>query len=160
MGFAAIAAAALLLVLLPEKERSVSTLNWLPLSAEGPSLRSSVEAIANKDLAAGLDAYAARDLDQAITLLERAEASEQMETIRKIFLASALAWSGNHAEAVSVLQTINLRTLPDPWGGEAHWTLYVALEKSGQTASADSLLRILAQERGDVGDRARRLVQP
>jgi hypothetical protein len=135
-------------------------LNWLPLSAGGPALRSSLEITTDKDLAAGLDAYGARDLDQAITLLERAEASGQLETARKIFLASALAWSGDHAEAVSLLRTVYTPILPDPWGAEARWTLYVALRESGQTASADSLLSILAQERGDVGDRARRLSQP
>lgn len=151
-------AAAILLVLVWPQEQGApnAALRWLPISAAGASVRASVEAISNQDLAAGLDAYAARDLDRAIRVLQTTEATGQQEAARRIFLANALAWNGEHADAVSILRTVDAWTLPDPWGSEARWTLYVSLRECGQEAAADSLLRVLAQERGEVGDRARR----
>lgn len=157
LGLVAIAVVLILLVWPHQKERQALTLYWMPVSSEGSSVRSTAKAASNPDLAAGIDAYAARDLDLAITLLQGAQTSGQNETLRKVFLASALAWSGNHADAVSILRTVRAQTLPDPWGSEARWTLYLSLRECGPKATADSLLRVLAQEQGEVGDRARRL---
>jgi len=106
----------------------------------------------------GLQAYEARDLDNAIELLAGQEAAGLQETIRRIYLGSALALKGRSAEAVSVLRTVRAQTLPDPWGSEARWTLYVVLRECGSQSAADSLLRVLARERGQVGERARRFL--
>ena len=117
--------------------------------------RAAVEATSSEDLAAGLEAYGDRDLEGAIDLLRSAEASGHLEEIRKIYLGSALAWNGAYPEAVSVLQEVSARTLPDPWGSEARWSLYVALKGSGWQRGADSLLHILSEESGEIGERAR-----
>ncbi len=154
------AVAAILLVILWPHLQEISEkdhLVWLPTSMGNLQVRAAAEAAAQHDLAAGLDAYADHDAERAISLLQKAEASGQLEMLREVYLGSAYALSGRHADAVSVLRAVRLQILPDPWGSEACWTLYVALKESGQQAAADSLLQVMAEERGEVGDRARRL---
>lgn len=146
----------LLVILWPrQQEGPASSLRWIPTSSGGLQMRAAAEAAASDQLAEGFDAYSAHDVARAIELLQGTEASGQLETHRRVFLGSALAMNGEYVEAVQVLTSVRARTLPDPWGSEARWTLYIALRESGQRVAADSLLRILASERGDVGDRAR-----
>lgn len=156
LGLAA-AAAIILMILWPHPQEIPGTvlLHWLPGGSSDLQIRATAETTENEELSAGFDAYVERDLGQAISRLQSAEASGQLEILRRIYLASALAWTGKHAEAVAVLRTVPADILPDPWGSEAQWTLFVALKESNQAAAADSLLRVLAGERGEIGERAR-----
>jgi hypothetical protein len=129
-------------------------LRWLPESTGDLQIRATTEAV-DADLAAGFEAYANHDAQTAIALLRDAEATGRLEMLRKIYLGNALAWEGKYTDAAGILRTVRARILPDPWGSETRWTLYVALRESGDQAAADSLLRVLATERGEVGDRAR-----
>jgi hypothetical protein len=61
---------------------------------------------------------------------------------------------------VEILEPVRFSSVPEQWGREAHWTLFVALRGAGRDASADSLLRILAERPGEVGERARRILEP
>ncbi len=115
-----------------------------------------------EDLRAGLEAYENRDFERAVEALRTArepELDRVHQMVRDIYLGSALAGMGKYEEAVEVLREVKLQLVPDPWGCEARWALYVALRGCGQEAAADSLLRVLASEPGEVGDRARRLWQ-
>jgi tetratricopeptide (TPR) repeat protein len=115
----------------------------------------------NEDLKAGLEAYDKKEFEQAIELLEKAPIPEHTahETIRQIYLGSALAWKGEYEEAVAVLDEVPFALVPGEWGKEAQWTLYVSLRESGHQASADSLLHVLSVKSGEVGERARRHLQ-
>ncbi len=132
-----------------------SLLQVLPSYAADVRFRDAVDALDNADLTAGLQAYAAGDLGQAIELLGRAEVTGPIDTVRKLYLGNALAFEGQFHRAVQVLENEASGTLPDPWGSEARWTLFVALRASQRQASADSVLKVLAAEPGEIGDRAR-----
>jgi hypothetical protein len=133
-----------------------SSLHWLPSASEFLRLRAGGEAGEGDELARGLEAYSAGDLRAAIERLEAGEATGPLETIRRIYLGSALAWSGRYAEAAALLETVSPQELPDPWSGETRWTLYVALRGSGRAGAADSLLRVMADGEGEIAERARR----
>ncbi len=156
-GAAAIAAAAVLVILLwprggpPGSEQ----LTWLPVTEENIRFRWAPQEGIDSILVAGLEAYETQDLERATRLLKDASAEGEMELIRKMYLGSALAWQGRYAEAVRILSEVSDPALPDPWGSEARWTLYVALRASGHESRADSLLRRLAEESGEVALRAR-----
>jgi len=134
-------------------------LRWLPESTGDLQIRAATETV-DPTLAAGFEAYASHDAETAIALLQSAEATGRLEILRKIYLGNALAWEGKYAEAAAILTTVRARILPDPWGSESRWTLYVALRESGDATAADSLLRVLATERGEGGERARAEQQP
>jgi len=156
MGLAA-ALAVLLVVLLPRLSGPPGSdrLRWLPTSFNDARFRASTASVPSRAFEEGLDAYSRRDLRRAIRSLEEAQVSEPLETIRRVYLGSALAWSGRFPEAVDVLQDVSDPALPDPWGSEARWTLWVALKGMGRASTADSLLSVLVEEPGDVGQRAR-----
>jgi hypothetical protein len=157
LAWVPVAAAAVLLLIVLRPSPGTKELQLLPTSFEGTRFRASVAA-SSTELEAGLDAYAAKDFRRAERLLDKATISGPLETVRKVYLGSTLAWRGKHEDAAQVLEEVALPTLPDPWGGEARWTLYVSLKEIDQEARADSLLRVLAKEAGPVGDRARALM--
>jgi hypothetical protein len=157
----ATAAAVLFVILWPHQPRDLENdrLRWLPFFFDDLQVRAEAGRDVSEDLIAAFDAYADHDAPTATRLLRGTEATGQLETLRKIYLGSALAWEGNYDEAVAVLHGVRAQTLPDPWGSETRWTLFVALRASGQDGAADSLLAVLAGERGEVAERARRLRQ-
>ncbi len=111
--------------------------------------------IAGPHLAEGLAAYEEGEYDRAVALLSASPVQGPWETMRRIYLASALAMTGRYREAADHLRTVPRADLPDTWDAEARWTLYVALRESSQETAADSLLDVLANEPGSVGERAR-----
>jgi hypothetical protein len=153
------ASVALLLLLGPGVRRDpvVQPLPWLPEIGRSIQARSPLAGAASAELSAGLEAYAAHDAGGAVRLLRRAKASGSLETVRRIYLGSALALDGRYEESVEVLRDTATPDLPDPWGSEVRWTLFVALRSAGYTTAADSLWQVLRREPGEVGERARRL---
>lgn len=131
---------------------------WLPSAAERLNLRNDAEQTQVRDLAVALDAYDRRDLPTAIQALSTVQASGAMETMRLVFLGSALTQAGEYPRAVPILRSVPLNRLPEPWRSECDWTLLVALHGAGEAAAADSILRALADQTSVVGARARRLV--
>ncbi len=109
------------------------------------------------DLLNAIGAYGRRDLGPAIQGLKSFETTGPLESIRLIYLGNALAHQGEFAEAARILRAVLREDLPDAWRDEGRWTLLVALHRTGQRASADSLRRVLAASGGEVGDRARSL---
>jgi hypothetical protein len=155
-GVALAAVVVLLVIRLQLRESSDILICALPTTYDDTRLRA-IAGAAGKDLAGGLEAYAQEDLDRATSLLKKAEAGE-LENVRRVYLGSALALEGRYPDAVEVLQTVPFEVVPEEWRHEAQWTLYVSLKRTGREASADSLLRILAERPGEVGGRARRLL--
>ena len=105
----------------------------------------------------GFAAYDRRDLAAARRLLSAPASSEPLETLRRIYLGSALAWIGDYAETAALLGSVKLDEVPEPLRGEARVCLYAAWVGAGRKASADSLLRLLRAEPGEIGERARRV---
>ncbi|MFC1572725.1 hypothetical protein ACFL6M_03910 [Candidatus Eisenbacteria bacterium] len=161
---AAVVVVLLLLVLGPHLRETSDTPEpaLLPSYAQQLQFRTSPDAESSEKLQAGLDAYDHRDFARTIEHLSSLDAAdlEQVSAIvRDIYLGSALAMSGEYDDAVNVLEEVKFHRVPGVWGREAHWTLFVALEASGRKASADSLLQVLGQKSGEVGERARRLLE-
>jgi hypothetical protein len=162
-GAVAVAVAIMICVLLPQfmGPSPGTDLQMLPLYAFTLETRG-VGDVVPMDLTAGLDAYQRKDFDSAVDFLTRPTLSDldpAEEAIRQIFLGSALAWTGEYERAADVLRTAGLEFVPGQWGREAKWTLYVSLRESGQEGPAASLLHALAEDPGDVGERARRVLQ-
>ena len=128
---------------------------WLPGPGSESRLRDPGASASALDLEAGIEAYEQRDLGAAIRLLSQSEATGQDENLRRIYLADAMLRAGRPADAVDLLRPVPSLTLPEPWGPESQWTLSLALLQTGRTAEADSVLRQLAVEPGEIGERAR-----
>jgi hypothetical protein len=114
------------------------------------------------DLTAGVQAYERGELKQAVRLLRGAGAADlaaESQMFRILYLGSALARSGRHREALAVLTSVaGIDQAPEPWGSRICWTLQTSLRAMGRTQEADSVLRKLSAEPGEVGDRARALL--
>lgn len=153
------AAASLFLMLWLWPHDDPGTSRWLPSPSAVLQVRSGAADAEPPDLAAGLRAYDARDLEEAISTLSLAEGTGPLEDVRRVYLGSALVRTGRNDEAVAVLSGVATRTLPDPWGSESRWNLYLALAGCGRAASADSLLGELAREQTTIGRRARQEIR-
>ena len=155
-----LAAAALALIVLWPREAAPPTEPhpWLPGPGVASQLRDPAARGPADDLQSGIEAYERRDLEEAIRILDSVRPSEEAEHLRRIYLGDALLRAGRAAEAADVLATVPSLVLPEPWGPESAWTRYLALRRSGRTAEADSLLRVLAGEPGEIGERASALL--
>lgn len=110
------------------------------------------------DLRAGFEAYGRRDLSGAVPLLERGRSEGDIESLRRIYLGSALVLSGEPRRALEVLRNLSAEEIPATLRDETGWTLFVALSRAEETVSADSLLTLLGRQPGSVGERARHLL--
>jgi len=154
---ASLAAAALVLLLLPRSVTPPEGLERLPAFAPAPALRSET-ASRSAILSAGFAAYAHGQDEIAIENLQRVEAEGQIEIARRLYLASALAWRDRCREAAALLRGLPLRELPDPWAACGTWTLYTCAREAGLHAEAEALLRALSGEAGPDGERARQML--
>jgi hypothetical protein len=157
-GAVAAGAIVLLLLLLFPTAHDVDSLGRLPAFTQEMHLRAAAEDRATPDLARGVRAYEDGNYAQAIAILQPAKAEGEWETIRRIYLGSALAWCGRHREAAAMLRSISLCDQPDPWSSVGIWTLYASFRKCGMRSAADSLVRVVAIEPGPDGERARRIL--
>ncbi len=153
-GFA-LAAAITALIVLPHRAKMDLGLRPMPAFTELTRMRAEGSASIEAKLAEGLNAYSEARYEQAIPFLrDAAEASARFEMMRRVYLGNALAMTGDHTEAVATLESLPFAVLPDPWAGEAAWTLALSYMESGRMASADSLLALLADQPGAIGLRA------
>ncbi len=159
-GIAA-AAAMLMLVFWPGSQSNVPSelLVALPAYTTDLQFRDAVDGASEQRLASGLLAYSRQEYHEAIALLQDIQVSRQLEMVRKIYLGNALAMTGRYREATTFLEPVSSHALPDPWGSEARWTLFVSWLELGETARADSLARELTEIPRDVGRRARHYLQ-
>jgi len=144
---AVLAAAAVLAVaagvpwLLERSERNERPFAWLPAGAGVVQRAQGTD----PHLVAGLEAYARRDAETAARELAAARASGSAEAARRVFLASAVLRSGDHARAIELLESVNFEfDVPEPWRTEALHTLELAWRRAGRHAQAESLARELA----------------
>lgn len=145
------------LVVVPDRSdrSSESGPFWLPMDAAGLQLRDTGAGDDDEALVAGLRAYAERDLPRAIELLSAIELAGPDEMMRKIYLGSAVAHLGEYERAATLLETVDVDLLPNPWGGETRWTLYECWRQLGRDEQAAALLDELGETDGVIGDRAR-----
>lgn len=157
LGIAAVACLALLLRAGLATRRPQAVILPLPGGVEELYQRSADGGDTAPELAAGLEAYRRAEYREAAARLSDAKVGPSLETVRRLYLGSALALVGEMGRAADLLQPIATPSLPDPWGSEARWTLLVALREAGRRTSADSLLTILVEDPHELGQRARRL---
>ncbi len=160
-GMAAVAAAIVVLFLvIPKQDQDQSSSLLRPMADLGEEihLRSDARTGESDNLQKGIEAYAGDDLRRAVDLLENAEATGQLDNLRRVYLGSACARLGEYEDAVNALKTVSFISIPDPWGGEGRWTLYVSLRALGRDEEAQSILVELAREPGQFGDRAREVL--
>jgi tetratricopeptide (TPR) repeat protein len=157
-GVAAAAAAAMVLLLvIPRSGDDDFAAMLQPMTELGEEvrLRSDPPTGQEETFAGGVDAYERGDLRAAVDLLEDADVTSRLDNLRRVYLGSAYARLGEYEEAVRVLEKVSFVSVPDPWGGEGRWTLYVAYRASRRDAEAEAILEELAREPGEFGDRAR-----
>jgi len=155
---AAAAGIAVVLLLLFTPEHDAGSVARLPAFTQEMHLRGAAEERAAADLARGIRAYEEADYAQAIAILEAAKAEGEWETVRRVYLGSALAWVGRHRDAAAILRSVSLCDQPEPWSSVGIWTLYASFRKCGMHSAADSLVRVVAIEPGADGERARRIL--
>lgn len=129
--------------------------HWLPGAEADVVNRASWGAAENDAVRAGVEAYARRDLEEARRILGSTRSEGALELLRRVFLGSAAALQDDFATAEEVLARIPMEDVPEPWRGEARWTLYAAYEARGARAEAESLLALIAAGPGPVSSRAR-----
>jgi hypothetical protein len=101
-----------------------------------------------------LAAYSRADYAGAARILAGLHVPEQLDTTRRIYLGSALAFTGRYAESVEALGSVNYRDesgarfIPEPWYSRSRWTLYVGLSNLARRAQAEAILREIAGEPG------------
>ena len=155
VSWAAAAAAVVLLaaaLLWPDIDGEYTLTYWMPVEASALVRAQTADA---DDLDRALAAYDARDLGRALIALESAQSNEDNEALRKLYLANAYTHTRRHRDATLLLESIELRDVPQPWGNRGWWTLYIARRGAGQDEAASALLRRLTRESDDIGDMAR-----
>jgi len=122
-------------------------------------LRADGEAESSTELARALAVYRSRDARLAASLLREARVSESHERLRKLYLASALALSGDAAQASAVLDGLDETAFPEPWRSQARWVGYTVACAVGDAGGAERRLRELRSASGEIGELARREIE-
>lgn len=138
---AALAVVSVLLVQRLGPQAPAPETRWLPALGEPQLLRGATPA--DPHLAAGLEAYAARDLETTARELAAARAEGPAEQARRVYLAHAWLELGEPERALPLLQSVRFLELPGPVSREAVVLLARALRATGHAAEADSLERLL-----------------
>ena len=157
-GVAAAAAAAVVLLLVMPRlgdDDLATMLQPMPQLGEEVRLRSDPPTGQEESFVDGVAAYEQGDLRAAVDLLEDADVTSRLDNLRRVYLGSAYTRLGEYEEAVRVLEAVSFVSVPDPWGGEGQWTLYVSYRALGRDAEAEAILEELAREPGEFGERAR-----
>jgi hypothetical protein len=155
-------AAIIAIAVVPRMARLPSTAvepRWLDASASEVVTRTPTVTGADSLVRAGLDAYRRRDLAEARRLLSLAPERGRFAATRNVFLASTLALEGDPRAASEILSAIPMEKVPEPWRSESRWTHAAVLQTLGETARADSLLDVLAEEPGPLQARARQALR-
>jgi len=145
-----------LLELARRDDRIAPEASWMPMPEPTVFLRGSPALDART--ADGLRAYAAHDLARARHLLASSHESGVGEAVRLLYLGSIELARGENRRARDCFVAIDSSLVPEPWRGEARWSLALARRGVGEVAEADSLLRRLAVRTDEIGARARALL--
>ena len=128
---------------------------WLPVDRENVVARSEAPAGANALVAEVIEAYRLRDTGRVVALLHERPIPDGNDPL-KLVLASALVWEDRPIEARTLLEELDIDTLPLPARDRARWILLMAHRKDGDRSSAETILRDLASRPGEFSERARR----
>ncbi len=116
---------------------------WLPAAGERVRTRSAAGDSDDPHLAAGLEAYAARDWVRADRELSVARTTGSNEQVRRLYLAQVRWTRGDAGSALALLRTLDWRWIPEPWRRAGVGLLARALRRQGDIAEADSIDRAL-----------------
>jgi len=128
---------------------------WLPDPEASVLQREAEDAVVEPTLRRALKAYRQRDLRFARDLLLQANTEGVAEEVRLIYLGSTELQLGRPQASLAALQRVRLDLVPEPWRGEALWSLYLSHRLGGHKEAADSLRRILSVRGDAIGARAR-----
>jgi hypothetical protein len=149
---AAVVAVVLLSVPLMRGRRAGASIDaWLPVDSEQTLLRSA-EIDGDEVYAEAVAAYAHRDARRVIALLSGRTIPPSREPM-KLLLASALVMDGRAAEARSLIEAMDVPTLPQPARDRARFTLAAALAGEGKPREAEAQLHRL-QDSPEFAERA------
>jgi hypothetical protein len=155
----AVAATLIVMVLRAPSNTVVAMPYWIPVetraATRGPEIDVGPSTATSSDFDAALEAYAKQDLPRAIARLESVHPPDDVEPLRRLYLASAYVLDGRPAQAVQTIERLKIDSLPQPWRSRARWTLYLAMRDAGSGARALRLLEELTAEEGQIGDLAR-----
>jgi hypothetical protein len=129
----------LLIPAIPPGDHKPADARWLPSYTEPSASRGLRLDSFDPALREGLSAYDRRELERSIDLLDRDFLLIEEMSVRDVYLASALTWSGRHDEALEVFRRLSEEALPDPYRTRLLWTRYAALVGAGRRSAADSL---------------------
>jgi hypothetical protein len=79
-----------------------------------------------------------------------------VSSLHRLVLASALVNAGEASEALEELDKLQIFSLPVRWRQQAQWVHYLALRDLGRTTDAHEQLEALADDEGEMGDRAKK----
>lgn len=120
------------------------------VDAEGPRLVAPAEGVLMREgetedphLRAGLEAYAAGDLERAERELGMANATGIADEARRLYLSQVKLLRGDEAAALGLLRGLRWESLPSHVSRDAVALYARVLRASGRPASADSLERLL-----------------
>lgn len=131
---------------------------WLPPPSEEALRSDSGTWASSPEVAEALRAYARHDVADALARfrsLPSEAGSDYFDSLRGLYLASLLAATGADGEAQEALSSVDVNSLPEPWRGRARYVLQMTYRHQGRSAPADSLLRLLSGQPGELGERAR-----
>jgi len=129
---------------------------WLPVET-APIVARSGAARAPSQFTEAIEAYARHDTRRVVALLQGQTIPEEQEPLQLV-LASALVRERRAAEARTLLENLEIETLPLPARDRARWILVAALWQEEDHFAADVILRDLAAHPGEFSDRAGRLL--
>jgi len=129
---------------------------WLPAPEANVLTRDSLDAAADPRVAEGLAAYRDRDAMASRRLLRSARAAGPLEQVRRIYLGNAELQLDQPRAALETLRGVDLALVPEPWQGEARWSLALAYSRTGRGRAADSRWELLSKRPDEIGERARR----
>jgi hypothetical protein len=115
----------------------------LPTEVELTTLRGGAQS-SDDLLRSGLRAYARHDYAGAARAFGGNAAAGAAGTMQQVYLASSLAFLGQHREVVRILDGVPEAQVPFPWRSEIGWTRCIAEIGMGNQHTADSLLAVLA----------------
>jgi hypothetical protein len=150
-------AAYLLWSIAPVPPGSRGEVTWLPSPDASIRTRGADSIVPDAAINEGLAAYRAHDAARTVARLSGAHAEGPMEQVRLLYLGNALLHLGRDQDALNTFRLVDFGRVPEPWRGEAQWSLSLALSGAGESRSADSLWKVLTGRPDAVGQRARRM---
>jgi hypothetical protein len=127
---------------------------WLPVESERVMFRTLPGSDENALFLQAVEAYSAHDARRVVELLGDRRIPPEYDFLR-LLLASAYVRESSYERALTVLDALDIDSLPQPYRDRARWERYLALNRSAKAEEALSVLSELASRPGEFQARAR-----